>query len=270
MIDLQEDQTGGDTTYFFSGPPSSGPYAVSFLNNIVLRTKQGHGQGWMTLSDTAIFGLNRPLAANHNVHWGRNTSGVGPGGGNYQGLVLVDHGGTTSQAVSSLKSNIEVGLGGGYSGFKLSSAQFNSPTTAATADMCTPSSCDYNAGYLLTYGNNCGGTQSTTCPNAGRGYDSKFTTTPGPHDPDYVLGLTGSGGINPQFADPSRNLATWDTAYLHHTASTGAWSAGQAPTASGYVGQGCTTAYHIDKDCDGYGVGTSPNDPEPVPRTGRR
>ena len=31
-----------------------------------------------------------------------------------------------------------------------------------------------------------------------------------------------------------------------------------------YQGQGCTTAYHIDKDCDGYGVGTSPNDPNPL------
>jgi hypothetical protein len=30
------------------------------------------------------------------------------------------------------------------------------------------------------------------------------------------------------------------------------------------VGPGCTTAYHIDKDCDGYGVGTSPNDPNPL------
>jgi len=30
------------------------------------------------------------------------------------------------------------------------------------------------------------------------------------------------------------------------------------------VGPGCTTAYHIDKDCDGYGVGTSANDPNPL------
>ena len=232
VIDLQEDQTGGDTTYFFSGPPTSGPYTVSFLNNIVLRTKQGHGQGWIALSDTAIFGLNRPLVANHNIHWGRNTSGVGPGGGNYQGLILVDHGGTTSQPVASLKSNIEVGLGGGYSAFKFSSVQFNSPNTPSTADLCTPSTCDYNAGYQITSANNCGGVQSVTCPNAGNGYNAKFSggATPGPHDIDVALSM-GSTGVNPQFADPTRNLATWDTAYLHNTATTGAWSNSASYTA---------------------------------------
>ena len=31
-----------------------------------------------------------------------------------------------------------------------------------------------------------------------------------------------------------------------------------------YVGVGCTTAYHIDKDCDGYGVGTIAGDPNPL------
>ena len=30
------------------------------------------------------------------------------------------------------------------------------------------------------------------------------------------------------------------------------------------LGPGCTTAYHIDWDCDGYGVGTDPNDPNPL------
>jgi hypothetical protein len=29
-------------------------------------------------------------------------------------------------------------------------------------------------------------------------------------------------------------------------------------------GPGCTTAYHIDWDCDGYGVGTDPHDPNPL------
>lgn len=31
-----------------------------------------------------------------------------------------------------------------------------------------------------------------------------------------------------------------------------------------YLGQGCTTAFHMDKDCDGYGVGTYANDPHPL------
>ena len=33
---------------------------------------------------------------------------------------------------------------------------------------------------------------------------------------------------------------------------------------AGYQGIGCTTAFHIDKDCDGYGVGTAPDDPSPL------
>src|ERR1035438_5026570 len=42
----------------------------------------------------------------------------------------------------------------------------------------------------------------------------------------------------------------------------GAWSS----TFSYIVGQGCTTVYHIDKDCDGYGVGptTITTDPNPL------
>jgi len=44
-------------------------------------------------------------------------------------------------------------------------------------------------------------------------------------------------------------------------------AAGAWPTTFSYiVGQGCTTVYHIDNDCDGYGVGptTITNDPNPL------
>ena len=40
----------------------------------------------------------------------------------------------------------------------------------------------------------------------------------------------------------------------------GAWPS----TYSIILGRGCTTAYHIDWDCDGYGVGTDPRDPNPL------
>jgi len=36
------------------------------------------------------------------------------------------------------------------------------------------------------------------------------------------------------------------------------------PSGGVFIGQGCTTAFHIDKDCDGYGVGLDPNDPNPL------
>lgn len=42
--------------------------------------------------------------------------------------------------------------------------------------------------------------------------------------------------------------------------ASGSWPA----TYSYILGVGCTTAYHIDRDCDGYGVGTDSNDPNPL------
>lgn len=52
-----------------------------------------------------------------------------------------------------------------------------------------------------------------------------------------------------------------DVPAIYGPKSGGAWPA----TSSYIVGVGCTTAFHIDHDCDGYGVGpTSTYDPNPV------
>ena len=53
-----------------------------------------------------------------------------------------------------------------------------------------------------------------------------------------------------------------DVPSVYGPKASGAWPA----TFSYIVGQGCTTVYHIDKDCDGYGVGptTITTDPNPV------
>lgn len=51
-----------------------------------------------------------------------------------------------------------------------------------------------------------------------------------------------------------------DVPSLYGPKSGGVWPA----TYSMILGKGCTTAYHIDADCDGYGVGTDSNDPNPL------
>jgi hypothetical protein len=52
-----------------------------------------------------------------------------------------------------------------------------------------------------------------------------------------------------------------DTRAIYGPKSAGAWPA----TFSYVVGKGCTTAYHIDKDCDGYGVGPTSQTTDPNP-----
>lgn len=53
-----------------------------------------------------------------------------------------------------------------------------------------------------------------------------------------------------------------DVPSVYGPKASGSWPS----TFSYIVGQGCTTAYHIDKDCDGYGVGptTITTDPNPL------
>jgi chitodextrinase len=64
-------------------------------------------------------------------------------------------------------------------------------------------------------------------------------------------------------------VSAYDAAGNNSAQSSSASAATQSPSSGSgevgpFLGIGCTTAYHIDKDCDGYGVGTDPNDPHPL------
>jgi hypothetical protein len=94
---------------------------------------------------------------------------------------------------------------------------------------------DYNyadANAIRTFGVACssGVCASGTCPNSANSYFGNWSsaTAQGPHDVDVLQPTV----AHPYFADTSRNVATFDTAYLHKAAGA------QWVTSTGYtVGQ---------------------------------
>jgi hypothetical protein len=67
--------------------------------------------------------------------------------------------------------------------------------------------------------------------NGGNGYADNFSSVPGQHDLS----------VNPMFVDATRNMATFDTAYLHNTAT--AWSSGATYSVGNMVSSSDPTLY---------------------------
>ncbi len=74
-------------------------------------------------------------------------------------------------------------------------------------DVCAPAMCDYNDGFNTTSGG--GG-----FTNGGNGYADNFSSTPGQNDLS----------VDPMFTDSTRNMATFDSAYLGNAQP--AWDSG--------------------------------------------
>jgi hypothetical protein len=87
------------------------------------------------------------------------------------------------------------------------SSQNPSPEGPPITDVVSPANADYNCTYQVALTYTASGNSWFT--NQGRGYQGAFSSTPGVHD---------KTNVNPMFVDPTRNTATFDSAYLGHVA----------------------------------------------------
>lgn len=123
--------------------------------------------------------------------------------------------------VGNASSNLAVGFG-----------------TGPTQDVCAPSRCDYNAGYIAL--STATGTNTATYTNQGDGYGGKFSSTPGVHDVN---------GQNPNFVDYKRYVEAFDSKYYRPyfgLSQPSAWSSGATYNQGDIVSQSSSTYYWGD------------------------
>jgi hypothetical protein len=188
----------------------------SFINNLILPNAEGHSTFWITLTIPITPGTT--LTVEHNTAMIDNVSGTG-------GLGINTNHGLTAAAngmLASYRSNLLWNPGTSNLAYKLWAADQGS---AHNLDVCAPVACDYNDGWnMLTDG---GGFR-----NGGNGYADNFSSVPGQHDLS----------ANPVFVDSTRNMATFDSAYLHNTAN--AWSSGASYSVGNMVSSSDSTLYN--------------------------
>jgi hypothetical protein len=169
-----------------NGPAlTAGTYNIR--NNILLPNSQGHASFWITAPIDTTGAHNVTFAIKHNTVMTDSESGT---------AVYTDHTGGSSFTgqISSYEGNILFNPLASGAAYKLLSG------SGATKDICAPANCDYNDGFnALTGGAGFNG--------AVNGYAASFSGAPGAHDLSQ----------DPRFVDPTRNLATFDSAYLGNT-----------------------------------------------------
>jgi hypothetical protein len=192
---------------------ASGNY--NFLNNIHPPNAVGHQSFWLTTpiqigSNTTTYTLN------HNTWMTDTIFGTGGGTGIY-----TQHSGTADPAgtLASYQNNIlwnPVTSNEAYKLFAYSGVGNN---------VCLPANCNYNDGWNTLTG---GGGYS----GGANGYADIFTGgTPGTHDL----------AVNPNFVDATRNVATFDSAYLGNTAPT--WNSSATYLVGQMVSSASSTIY---------------------------
>ena len=213
------DHTGYMTTQisglYGNAFPSVANYPMTY--NIVLPNAQGHASWWLAV--ILGLGIDATMTIDHNTIM-EDT----PTAWNQPGAVLITrHPGvaqTPTGMLASYRSNLmwnPLAVNQAYKSYAYSD-------TPQDLNPCLPTACDYNAGWnMLTDG---GGFS-----NGGNGYADNFSSVPGQHD------VT----ANPLFVDPTRNMATFDTAYLHNTAIP--WSSGAAYGVGNIVSSVDSTVY---------------------------
>jgi len=179
-----------------------------FQNNIALPSKTGTG--------TINIGVSTNTCGTAcSTIWFYHNTVAGP---TSQGLIHSNEAGSVTAAYPALESNLAFAPGGtGY-------CKVSTGTGTGTLFQNDVTVADYNAAdsHLISSAASTG--CLATCPNSvcvnqGNGYIGNWSATPGAHD------VTGS----PNFADPLRNVALWDTKYLGRAAGT-AWQTGAAYT----------------------------------------
>ena len=194
------------------GTPAAANYA--FLNNILLPNAQGGTSWWITAVVPVTSGTTLTIEHNTVV---ANLSASSQGAG----LVTRQGGGTpTNGMIASYRSNILWNSGPAASYKALASGG----GTSSDLDACAPTACDYNDGWNML-------SDGSGFSNGGDGYADNFSAVPGQHDLS----------ANPMFLDTTRNMATFDSAYLHRTAT--AWSGAAAYTAGSLVSSADSTVY---------------------------
>lgn len=216
----QSDDSTNDMSPHGIVPPSSGLVHYTANSELLLPSRQGHGNGWIAGEDTGQANTHTELDVYHTTVWGRNQ--------NTKAIVFADHSPGGAVAPMVMKSDLMVGLGGANATYKAQSLCATPLETDAFGT--TGSNADYNALY--------NGTASMSSPcnpaNQKNGYAFNFTSTGsgllGAHDIDVVNGGTGTAAANaatnPMFVDSARNLVLWDTKYLGTLPTDGPWAVG--------------------------------------------
>jgi hypothetical protein len=197
---------------------AAGNYAMN--DNIILPDSKGNAPFWI-IDPINIGGNAVTFSMEHNTT-------INDGSSN--GTIFVNHPGfpTPTGMISAYRSNIVWTWTGApnAAGYKLYSPSVPSPNI----DVCAPANCDYNAAFnVRSDGNGQSG--------GGNGYASSFSVTPGAHD---------RNSSNPRFLDGTRNVATFDSAYLGNTCN--AWSSGALYSVPTCVSSASASLYAYNSD----------------------
>ncbi|MBP9773771.1 MAG: hypothetical protein KBD00_04025 [Candidatus Peribacteraceae bacterium] len=171
--------TNSSGNVFLVGSTTTSTFTVNCRRNLILPNGGGSNTG-------ALLTSNGSVTAGLALYIDHNTVNVEGQCGLEIGHLYTSV--ETPNRYASVKSNLFYGTTStGYKAYNVDSS--------STQDLMSPANVDYNAGYLTKTTSNTSG-----FTNEGRGYASKWSTTPGVNDLD---------GQNPVFEDSTRTLASW-------------------------------------------------------------
>jgi hypothetical protein len=212
-------QNNTDSGEFILTNVNLAPGAYSIHHNILLPTAAG-------TASTEIASVQACLPSDctntgttfwfhHNTYFGQKN--VSPG--NQDALHTGEGYANATGQLANFTSNIIWANDPGFAPYKLNGQGHGN------LNVCLPANCDYNDGWNTRTDGGSGYT------NSGNGYADNFTSLPGLHDLS----------VNPNFYDPTRNTATFDSAYLgYHPA---AWSSNSTYNVGDMVASSDSTVY---------------------------
>ena len=208
----------------------SGTCSVVMQNSIHVPSKTGLGTSeFASFTNAAPNNAGMSFSQLHDTWVGATSVGAfGQQQTNESGAQLIP--------ATALKSNLDWSNGGGYCkvGTVQTASMYQNPVTIADYNYA-----DQNA--IRSFGLSCSdGTcpNGTICPNSGNSYFGKWSATPGTHDVDVLHPTV----LSPYLADPTRNLAGWDTAYLGHALGA-QWTSGLGTVAYGAIVSDANASY---------------------------
>jgi hypothetical protein len=214
VFEMVED-VSANTGQAYIGNQSGGAYTQTLANNILLPSKTGKATTALVYNGAGCTSCaNLTANLNHDTLVGTAANGL-------SAMATVDEDGAATWSVNQEESDLVWSNAGSY--YKIQSWQTTSPNLrlqpVATADY------NFADGHRLLSNASC-----TGCSNQGNGYAANWSTTPGSHDVDALYPTV----TNPYLADTTRNLASWDTAYLGQPLGT-QWSSSLGAIAYGGI-----------------------------------